>query len=60
MSKVTEYLKETRTEMKHVNWPTRRQSIAFTAIVIGLTLGFAAFLGAFDYLFTLGLEFLIK
>ena len=59
MSKATEYLKETRAEMKHVNWPTRKQAIAFTAIVIGITLASAIFLGFFDYVFTLGLEQLI-
>jgi len=59
MVKIGEYLKETRTEMKHVNWPTRKQSIAFTAIVIGITLVFAAFLGFFDYIFTMAIQFLI-
>ena len=58
--KVADYLKETKAEMKHVNWPTRKQAIAFTAIVIGITIAFALFLGVFDYLFTLGLETLIK
>ena len=57
--KLTDYLKETKVEMKHVNWPTRKQSVAFTLVVIGLTLAFAAFLGLFDYLFSLGLGQLI-
>lgn len=46
--------------MKHVNWPTRKQAVAFTAVVIGLTLVFAVFLGAFDTVFRFGLEALIK
>ncbi len=58
--KIEDYLKETRSEMKHVNWPTRKQSIAFTAIVIGITIAFAIFLGVFDYLFTLILGSLIR
>ncbi|HEY4499297.1 MAG TPA: preprotein translocase subunit SecE [Candidatus Paceibacterota bacterium] len=60
MTKATDYLKETKAEMKHVNWPTRKQSIAFTAIVIGITIAFALYLGVFDYLFTLGLETLVQ
>lgn len=58
--KITDYLKETKAEMKHVNWPTRKQSVAFTSIVVGLTLAFAALLGIFDYIFGLGLETLIS
>lgn len=58
--KVSEYIKETKTEMKHVNWPTRKQSIAFTAIVVGTSLAFAIFLGLFDYLFTYILEVLVR
>ena len=59
MSKVTEYIKETRAEMKHVNWPTRKQAIGFTVIVISISVSFAVFLGFFDYAFTLGLEKLL-
>ncbi len=56
MSKIGDYIRETKGEMRHVNWPTRRQAIAFTSIVIGITLAFAIFLGAFDFLFTFGIE----
>jgi preprotein translocase SecE subunit len=58
--KVTEYLKETRGEMKHVNWPTRKQAIAFTLAVIGISISFSLFLGFFDYLFSQGLAWLIS
>ncbi|HEY4496293.1 MAG TPA: preprotein translocase subunit SecE [Candidatus Paceibacterota bacterium] len=54
--KIIEYLKETRSEMKHVSWPTRQQAIAFTAIVIAISIFVAVFLGLFDYLFTLAIE----
>ena len=53
MSKIGEYLKETRGELKHVSWPTKNQSILFTVIVIVFSFVVAAFLGAFDYLFTM-------
>ena len=59
--KVADYIKETRTEMKHVNWPTRKQAVAFTLIVVGISVGVSVFLGLFDYLFSLGLQsFFIK
>ena len=50
--KIVEYIKDTRGELKHVSWPTRKQAIAFTIIVIALSLFVAGFLGLFDYLFT--------
>jgi preprotein translocase SecE subunit len=47
--------------MKHVSWPTRRQTTAFTAIVIAISVFVAVLLGFFDYLFTLGIEkFILK
>lgn len=50
--KIFEYIKETRGELKHVSWPTRKQAVVFTAIVVVLSLFVSAFLGLFDLLFT--------
>jgi preprotein translocase SecE subunit len=38
--------------MKHVSWPTPKQTFVFTAVVIALSLITAAYLGFFDWLFT--------
>jgi preprotein translocase subunit SecE len=59
MEKFVEYLKETKGEMKHVSWPTKEQTIAFTALVIGISLVSAAILGLFDGVFKKGLELFI-
>jgi preprotein translocase subunit SecE len=56
MSKLTEYIKETRGELKHVIWPTRNQTFYYTIIVIVLSVVLAYFLGIFDFLFSRGLE----
>jgi preprotein translocase subunit SecE len=56
MSKLLNYITETRGEVKHVNWPTRRQALAYTVVVILISIFVALFLGLFDYLFTLGLQ----
>jgi len=45
------YFKEVRAEMKHVSWPSRRMVIVYTAVVIGISLGVAIYLGLLDYLF---------
>ena len=38
-------------EMKHVSWPTRRQTVAYTGIVVAISLFVAFYLGLFDYVF---------
>jgi preprotein translocase subunit SecE len=59
MSKLTEYLQETKGELKHVSWPTKNQAILFTIVVVVFSFVVAFFLGAFDFLFTFGLKFFI-
>ena len=46
--KIADYLRETKGEMKHVSWPTRRQAIAFTILVIVVSVITALLLGLFD------------
>lgn len=53
---ITQYIKETRAEFKHVNWPTKRQAIGYTVAVIVISIATAYFLGAFDLLFRVGLS----
>lgn len=50
------YIKDTRAELTHVAWPTRRQAVAFTVVTIVVSIVTAAFLGFFDYLFSLVLQ----
>ncbi len=58
-NKLTRYLKESRQELKKVVWPTRRETVRNTLIVIGISVAVAAFLGVADYLLNLGLENII-
>ena len=53
------YLKATQGELKHVSWPTQKQTVYFTIMVIGVSFLTAAFLGAFDVLFQKVLEYII-
>jgi preprotein translocase subunit SecE len=59
MSKITEYLNETKTELKHVIWPTRSQTLYYTLVVIALSVVISYYLGIFDFIFSLGLQKLI-
>lgn len=56
MNKFINYIKDTRGELKHVSWPTRRQSIIFTTIVIIISILSAIYLGFFDFLFSTVLQ----
>jgi len=38
-------------EMKGVKWPTKKQAVNYTLLVIVASIGVAIFLGAFDMLF---------
>lgn len=60
MNPLIEYIKAVRGEFTHVTWPTRTQAIAYTALVIGISLFVAFLLGGFDFIFTIGLEKIIQ
>jgi len=59
MGKITQYLRETRGEMKHVSWPTRKQALINTALVILISVIVAFLLGFFDFIFTKLLDIFI-
>ena len=58
--KIIDYIKDTKSELKHVNWPTRAQAVGYTIIVIVFSLVIAALLGAFDFIFSGILQRLIS
>lgn len=45
------YVRETQAEMKHVNWPSRGQTISFTTLVIGVSVITAVLLAVSDIVF---------
>jgi len=47
--KVKQFLKEVKIELKKVVWPTRKDTIASTSVVIILVLIIALFLGLVDF-----------
>ena len=49
---IINFLKETKAELKKVNWPTKPELIKYTLIVIGMSLGVAFFLGGLDFGFS--------
>lgn len=59
MSFLREYFIGIKTELKHVNWPNRRDVTTFTVVVIVLSIVGAAYLGFFDFLFSFALKYLL-
>ena len=47
-----EYLQEVQSELKKVTWPTRKQTLGTTLVVIVLVAIVSIFLGMFDYGFS--------
>ena len=54
MSLIT-YLKDTQGELKHVSWPTGKQTVIFGIVVVLISVFVSLYLGLFDYLFKLAL-----
>jgi preprotein translocase subunit SecE len=56
---VVRYLRDTRLELTKVSWPTRREALNLTIIVLAVTTGMAIFLGSLDFVFTKLFELII-
>ena len=46
------FLKDVQLELKKVNWPTKKETLRYTLIVIAVSAVVAAFLGGLDFLFS--------
>ena len=44
-----DYLRDTRAELRHVSWPTTKQTINYTIIVLTISIGTGIFLGVVDF-----------
>lgn len=60
MDKLIKYLKDTVAELKQVSWPTQKQATLYTILVIIISGVTAVYVGAFDYLFSQGINFVVN
>jgi preprotein translocase subunit SecE len=49
---IVTYLKETAAELRLVRWPTRRETVNLTLIVIAISVLVGAYVGGLDFVFT--------
>lgn len=54
------FLKEVKTELAKVTWPNRATVLKLTAVVIGVSVVVAAYLGGLDYIFTKAMEYILS
>ncbi|PIT87315.1 MAG: preprotein translocase subunit SecE [Candidatus Magasanikbacteria bacterium CG10_big_fil_rev_8_21_14_0_10_40_10] len=47
-------------EMKKVSWPTKKQTVNYSILVIGMSIGMALLFSVLDYVFNFSFETLIK
>jgi preprotein translocase subunit SecE len=52
MSSIIKFLGEAKVELTRVNWPTQKEIIRYTILVVVMSLTVAIFLGALDFLFS--------
>lgn len=57
--KLTDYIKNSRQELKKVIWPSKKTTTQHTIMVIVFSLSVAALLGAIDYVLNFVLNLLI-
>jgi len=56
MGSVLTFLREARVELSRVNWPSQKEVIRYTILVVVISLLVAVFLGSLDFLFSLLVE----
>ncbi len=59
MNRLLSYIRATRGELKHVSWPTQRQTVVFTILVILISVVTSLYLGLLDFGLTRGLDTLL-
>lgn len=56
VGKLVSYIRESKDELKKVIWPSRKETVRHTLLVIGVSVGVAIFLGIADFFLTTGFE----
>jgi preprotein translocase subunit SecE len=51
MDKIIQFFQEAKAELLKVNWPSRKQTLKYTVLVIAVSIAVAGFLGGLDWVF---------
>jgi len=59
LAKVKNFLEEVKTELGKVTWPTRKETLATTWVVVAIVLLISIYLGVCDYVLTRAMRFIL-
>lgn len=59
MDKITNYFITAKEELLKVVWPSKKETVRYSLLIIGLSVAVAVFFGLLDYIFNFGFEKLI-
>ena len=59
-SDTVQFAKDIENEAKRITWPSRNETLKSTLAVIVISAIFASFLGLVDYIFSIGIKFLLS
>lgn len=54
------FLREVQVELGKVKWPSRKEAVKLTAIVIGVSAAVSLYIGLLDFVFAKVMEILVK
>jgi preprotein translocase subunit SecE len=57
--RIGDFVRETRTEVAKVTWPTRKETLVTTAMVVAMSILAAIFFFLVDYLLSTGVRFIL-
>lgn len=58
--KLFKYLRESKEELQKVTWPTQKETIRYSILVVVISLLLALYFGVVDQLLNIGLEKLLE
>lgn len=59
-NRLARYIQESREELRKVLWPSRKETVRSTLLVIGISIAVALFLGIIDFALNFALERVIR
>jgi len=60
MKRLVDFMNEVKVELRKVSWPTRKQAVKYTGMVILVSFALGIFIGLIDYGLTRALTYIIK
>lgn len=60
MKKIAKFIKQSTSEFKKIEWPSKKQTIHLTALVIGVSVIVSLYVSGLDYVFTRSIKLILK